>query len=55
MADIVELAKSRHSLGIPFEHLKVRMERLPKVMAERLEPWVGTTDCHEEEEPDYDY
>jgi len=55
MAAIVELAKSRHALGIPFEHLTVAMERLPSVMAERLEPWVGAADCHEEVEPDYDY
>ena len=55
MAAIVELAKSRHALGIPFEHLTVCMERLPKVMAERLEPWVGAADCREEMEPDYDY
>jgi len=55
MAAIVELAKSRHALGIPFEHLTVCMQRLPEVMAERLGPWVGAADCREEVEPDYDY
>ena len=55
MAAIVGLAKSRHALGIPFEHLNVCMERLPTVTAERLEPWVGAVDCREEVEPDYDY
>ena len=55
MAAIVELAKSRHALGIPFEHLTVCMERLPQVMAERLGPWVGVVDCREEMEPGYEY
>ena len=52
MAAIVELAKSRHTLGIPFERVEVYMERLPTVMAERLGPWVGAADCREEMEPD---
>jgi len=55
MEAIVGIAKSRHALGIPFEHIAVRMEKLPKVMAERLGPWVGTAECQEEMEPDYGY
>ena len=45
---ITELAKSRHALGIPFEHVTVCMERLPESMAEMLKPWVGGVDCYDE-------
>ena len=51
MAAIVELARSRHALGIPFELITVRMERLPKAMAERLGPWVGAAECYEDLDP----
>ena len=51
---IVKLAKSRHALGTPFEHVTVYMQNLPTTLAERLEPWVGGTDCHEEMRPDFD-
>jgi len=48
MAAIVELAKSRHALGIPFRRVTVRAEGVPAEMAEMLGPWVGDADCHEE-------
>jgi hypothetical protein len=48
MAVIVEFVKSRHVLGIPFERVTVRMEKLPTAMAERLGPWVGAADCYDE-------
>ena len=49
MVAIVELAKSQHALGIPFERVTVRAEELPAGMVEMLEPWVGVADCCEEE------
>jgi len=55
MATIVEFARSRHALGIPFERMTVCMERLPTVMAERLGPWVGAVECYEEMMLDEDY
>ena len=48
MAAIVELAKSQHALGVPFERVKVRAEKLPTAMAEMLGPWVSVADCREE-------
>jgi hypothetical protein len=45
---IVGLAKLQHSLGIPFEFVKVRMWNLPAGMAEELEQWVDVVDCDEE-------
>ena len=45
---IAELAKSQHAVGIPFEHVTVCMEKLPKSMAEMLKPWVGGVDCYDE-------
>ena len=48
MVTLVELAKSQHALGVPFERLTVFGEGLPVEMAEMLEPWVGVADCHEE-------
>ena len=45
---IMELAKSQHALGIPFECVTVQMKRLPESLAETLRPWVGVADCHEE-------
>ena len=53
-AVIVELARSRHVLGIPFEYMSVCMMRLPTGMAERLEPWVGAVECYEDVPIDYD-
>ncbi|KAF9783943.1 hypothetical protein BJ322DRAFT_1109795 [Thelephora terrestris] len=47
---IVGLAKLQHSLGIPFELVKVRMWDLPAGMAEELEQWVDVVDCEDEEE-----
>jgi len=49
MAAIVELAKSQHALGVPFERVTVRVWELPAGMAEMLEPWVGVADCCEEQ------
>jgi len=49
MAAIVELAKSQHALGVPFERVTVRAGELPDGMVEMLEPWVGVADCCEEE------
>ena len=54
-AVIVGLAMSHHTLGTPFEHVTVYMQNLPTMLAERLEPWVGGTDCHEEMMPDLDF
>jgi len=48
VATLVELAKSRYGLGIPFERMSVCMARLPTAMAERLAPWVGVVECYEE-------
>ena len=48
MAAIVELAKSQHALGVPFERVTLRAEKLPTGMAEMLGPWVGVADCCEE-------
>ena len=47
MAAIVEVAKSRHGLGRPFERVTVRAVNLelPARMAEMLEPWVDVVDC----------
>jgi hypothetical protein len=45
---IVNLAKSQHALGVPFERMTVRMENLPAAMAEVLGPWVGAAYCYEE-------
>ena len=54
METIVEFAKSRHELGVPFERLTICMERLPAAMAEKLGPWVGVVDCYEEIKVDFD-
>ena len=43
---IVELAKSHHQLGKPFERVTVRAREIPTA-AERLRQWVGGADCHE--------
>jgi hypothetical protein len=43
---IVELAKSQHTRGMPFESLTVSLNKVPTTMAERLRPWVGKVDCH---------
>ena len=48
MGAIVELAKSQHTLGIPFERVTVRMWSLPVGMAEELGRWVSAVDLHEE-------
>ena len=48
MSVIVKLAKSQHALGVPFERVTFRAEKLPKAMAEMLRPWVGVADCYEE-------
>ena len=45
---IVELAKSRHALGIQFGRVTLYTEWLPAGMAERLKQWVGEADCYEE-------
>ena len=45
---IVGLARSQHALGVPFERVTVRVEKLPAGMVEMLRPWVGAADCYEE-------
>ena len=47
VAAIVEVAKSWHGLGRPFERVTVSAVNLelPARMAEMLEPWVGVVDC----------
>lgn len=47
-AIIVELARSRHALGVPLRRLSVCMERLPTAMAEKLDPWASEVGCYEE-------
>ena len=46
---IVELAKTHHSLGIPFERVTVRAETIFEGVEERLKQWVGIANCYEEE------
>ncbi|KAF9783773.1 hypothetical protein BJ322DRAFT_1067017 [Thelephora terrestris] len=48
MNAFVELAKSQHALGIPFERVAVRTWRYPPGMADQLRPWVTAVDCHQE-------
>ena len=48
---MVRLAKSQHALGVPFERVTVRMDRLPAEIAEKLRPWVGVVHCYNEVEP----
>ena len=45
MEAIVELAKSQHTFGIPFERVTVRMLHLHAKMAEELGRWVAAADC----------
>ena len=47
MNGIVELAKSQHELGIPFERMIIRMEEVPAELTERLGEWVSAVDCYE--------
>ena len=49
MSAVMELAKSQHARGIPFERVTVRARGLPAVMVEELKQWVGTADCCEED------
>ena len=49
MSAIVELAKSQHARGMPFERVTVRARTLLPVMVEGLKQWVGTVDCREED------
>ena len=48
MVAVVELAKSQHALGVPFERVTVRARKLPAGMAEMLGSWVSIADCCEE-------
>ena len=48
MEAIVELAKSQHGKGMPFERVTVRAMTLPKALAERLGRWVGAVNCFED-------
>jgi hypothetical protein len=45
MAAIVELAKSQHALGVPFERVTICPGMLPAEMVEMLESWVSVADC----------
>ena len=45
---VMELAKSQHAQGIPFEHVTVCMWSLPPGMVEGLGQWIGVVDCREE-------
>jgi hypothetical protein len=47
---IVDLAKSQHSLGIPFGCVKVRLWTIPAGMAEELSQWANAVDCDEEDD-----
>ena len=44
---MVELARSQHELGKPFEHVRVRARRVPTAMVERLREWVSAVDFHQ--------
>ena len=48
VAAIMEVAKSQHALGIPFERITVHMDNPPAEMAEKLRLWVGTVHCYDE-------
>ena len=48
---IVGLVELQHVRGVPFEHVTVRMDRLPAEMAEKLRPWVGVVHCYNQVEP----
>ncbi|KAF9652213.1 hypothetical protein BDM02DRAFT_3109648 [Thelephora ganbajun] len=48
MDGVLEFAKSQHALGVPFERVTVRAEKLPTTMVERLRSWVGVVECYEE-------
>jgi hypothetical protein len=45
MAALVELAKLKHGLGVPFERVTIRTKNHPPKTAEWLGPWVGVVDC----------
>jgi hypothetical protein len=49
---IVELAKSHHALGIPFERVVFRGGEIFKGMEEKLGPWVGSVEYYYEEPDD---
>ena len=44
---VVELAKSRHKLGIPFERVTVRAREVSADMMRRLREWVSAAECCE--------
>ena len=46
---IVELAKSQHASGTPFERVVIRRESMFTGMEERLRPWVGSVEYWYEE------
>ena len=48
IAAIVELAKSQHTLGIPFERVTIHTWGFPRKAVEMLNPWVGEVNCYEE-------
>jgi hypothetical protein len=43
---IVELAKSHHALGTPFERVVIRGGKQFEGAEERLGPWVGSVECY---------
>ena len=48
MNAIVELARTQHALGTPFERLTFRAERISEGLEERLKTWVGVANCYKE-------
>ena len=48
VAAIVELVKSRHGQGVPFERVTVHTKELPAGIRELLEQWVGVAECYEQ-------
>ena len=44
---MVELVKSHHEQGKPFERVTVRAREIPTTTAERLRQWVNAVDCSE--------
>ena len=51
---IVELSKSRHALGIPFELMTIRKGSVPAEVEERLISWVGSVEYCDDELHDTD-
>jgi hypothetical protein len=47
---IVELAKSHHALGTPFEHVVIRGGKVFEGAEERMRPWVSSVECYHDDD-----